>query len=140
MKALMIIAVLTGVLAVTGCGDGNSNNPSAAASPGSTDAAQPGPAPVQQRSVSPTSTFPPDNSGAAFAPDPANPVQNAAIDPPSPPISMSAGVTETVDPPRPASALGQTIAPTNDDTSSVAAEQVTPVVHYPPDPATGSDN
>jgi hypothetical protein len=138
MKASMIFAVLTGVLALTGCGDGNSNNPTT--SQGSTDALQPSPAPVQQSSVSPTSTFPPDNNSAASAPDAANPVQNAAIDPPSPAISMSAGVTETVDPPRPASALGQTIAPTNEDTSSVAAEQVTPVVHYPPDPATGSNN
>jgi hypothetical protein len=61
------------------------------------------------------------------------------IDPPSPAIAMSAGVTETVDPPNPASAPAATMFPPTDDTTSVAAQQLTPVVHYPPDPSGTND-
>jgi hypothetical protein len=62
-----------------------------------------------------------------------------SIDPPSPPVAMSAGVTETVDPPNPASAPASTLFPPTADTTSVAAQQLTPVVHYPPD-LSGTDD
>jgi hypothetical protein len=52
---------------------------------------------------------------------------------------MSAGVTETVDPPNPASAPASTLFPPTADTTSVAAQQLTPVVHYPPD-LSGTDD
>lgn len=148
MKASMIFAVLTSALIITGCGDGDSNSPTASIS--NTEA----PAQAQQSPASPASPVPSpatktsstaDNGSAASAPGGADQstlhvVQDSPIDPPSPPVSMSAGVTETIDPPGTSSPLAQTFAPTNDDSSTVASEQLTPVVHYPPEPAAGSSD
>jgi hypothetical protein len=144
MKASMILAVLTGALLVTGCGDGNSTSPTASLGTADASAQQNAQSPALP-SAPPTDNASADTSNAASAPEIADPravnaTQNSPIDPPSPPVSMSAGVTETIDPPRPASALAQDIAPTNNDTSSVASEQLTPVVHYPLEPAAGSSN
>jgi PBP1b-binding outer membrane lipoprotein LpoB len=142
MKTSMIFAVLTSALIITGCGDGDSSSPTASSGDSSTVAQQSPAAPV----TTPTANTPrADTSNAASTPGAADQstlhvVQDAPIDPPSPAVSMSAGVTETIDPPGTSSPLAQTFAPTNDDTASVASEQLTPVVHYPPEPATSSSN
>jgi hypothetical protein len=142
MKTSMIFAVLTGALIIAGCGDGNSSSPTASID--STNAA------AQQNPMSPlappaANTASANNGSAASTQGAADQSvaragQDSPIDPPSAPISMSAGVTETIDPPGTASPLAQTFAPTNGDTSSVASEQLAPVVHYPPEPAAGSSN
>ncbi|PEH83028.1 hypothetical protein [Burkholderia gladioli] len=87
----------------------------------------------------------PDSSAPGTAPAAAPPTTDAPrdsspIDPPSPAIAMSAGVTETVDPPRAARALAQTINPGHGESAWLASEQSTPVVHYPPEPAADASN
>jgi hypothetical protein len=126
MKRFLILIAISSVSMIAGCGNGDAGNPSPVASQ----------ADASTQANQPPLAVPPPSS--VEAPNPA--VATQAIDPPSPPIAMSAGVTETIDAPRPASALAQTIAPSDDGSSSLASQQVAPVVHYPPDPATGSDD
>src|ERR1700748_938967 len=101
MKTSMIFVVLAGALITAGCGDGNSSSPTASVD--STHAA------AQQSPMAPpatpaANTASANNGDAASAPGAAAPgaarvVQDSPIDPPTPAISMSAGVTETIDPP-----------------------------------------
>jgi hypothetical protein len=119
MKVPVIVFALAAATILAGCGDGSSNDP--ATTFGTSNAsALPSPPSLA-------------GNGSSSPPAPA-----MSIDPPSPPVAMSAGVTETIDPPNPASAPASTMAlPT--DTTSVTAQQLPPVVHYPPDPS-GTDD
>jgi hypothetical protein len=123
MKIPIIGIALAGVTILAGCGNGSSNDPATTVSTTN--------APVNASALPGTRSFPDNSSSSPPAPA-------MSIDPPSPPVAMSAGVTETIDPPNPASAPASTMIPPTDDTTSVAA-QLTPVVHYPPDPS-GTDD
>ncbi|MGJ0522953.1 hypothetical protein [Burkholderia gladioli] len=135
MKESRVLVVLAALLMLAGCDKGN---PAGAAS--------------SRQDFAALSLHPADNAGGAnrfgTAPDssasgtaPADaPHDTSPIDPPSPAIAMSAGVTETVDPPRAARALAPTIDPGHGESAWLAAEQSTPVVHYPPEPAADASN
>ncbi|URV28244.1 hypothetical protein [Burkholderia gladioli] len=141
MKESRVLVVLAAMLMLAGCDKGN---PAGAAS--------------SRQDFAALSLHPADNAGGAnrfgtapdsiapgTAPAAAPPIADAPhdtspIDPPSPAIAMSAGVTETVDPPRAARALAPTIDPGHGESAWLAAEQSTPVVHYPPEPAADASN
>jgi hypothetical protein len=127
MKIPVIGIALAGVAILAGCGNGSSNDPAATISSTNVSANA-----STNLSAVPGPTSLPGNSSSSTPP-------SMSIDPPSPAIAMSAGVTETVDPPNPASAPAATMFPPADDTTSVAAQQLTPVVHYPPDPSGTND-
>jgi hypothetical protein len=126
MKGSLLFIAAMGILMIAGCGGGDADNSS----------------PALPRAEAPTQASP-----SAFPGSP-NPETNQAssnvatptIDPPSPPIAMSAGVTETIDAPLPASPLAQIPTEPGDQLSTVAAQQVSPAVHFPADPSTGSDD
>ncbi len=124
MKIMAIEIALAGVTLLAGCGNGSSNDPASTVS--STNAS------TDASALPAMPSLPGNRSSSLTAPA-------MSIDPPSPPIAMSAGATETVDPPNPASAPASTQFPPTDDTASVAAQQLTPVVHYPPD-SSSTDN
>ncbi|WP_186150632.1 hypothetical protein [Burkholderia gladioli] len=137
MKESRVLVVLAALLMLAGCDKGN---PAGAAS--------------SRQDFAALSLHPADNAGGAnrfgtapdsSAPAAAPPIADAPqdtspIDPPSPAIAMSAGVTETVDPPRAARALAPTIDLGHGESAWLAAEQSTPVVHYPPEPAADASN
>jgi hypothetical protein len=160
MNARVIFVILTGLLVVAGCGDGGSASRPATTSSSTDTSVQPLPAspavstkvaatlssalpasPASSETGTPGTSLDTAAPGAGLAlQSAANVVATPPVDPPSAPLSMSAGVTETVDPPGTSPALAPTIAPSNAEPATVAQEPFTPVVHYPPEPAAGSGN
>lgn len=139
MKIPVMVIALAGVTLIAGCGNGSPNDPATSVSTTNASANESANPSVNGPTNAPTlASTPPLVAGDGNS----NGLPAAAamsIDPPSPPIAMSAGVTVTIDPPNPASAPVITLPPPTDDTTSVAAQQLTPVVHYPPDPS-GTDD
>ncbi|MFX1738982.1 hypothetical protein PXJ20_12850 [Paraburkholderia sp. A1RI_3L] len=135
MKVSTILGVLAVALMLNACD--KTQPPEAAAVQPDVAARSLQPARNAVRQVAGATRF--GGAPSAEIPAPGTPVPST-IDPPSPAISMSAGVTETVDPPRAGPPLAQAVGRSPDGAPWAAAEQSTPVVHYPPEPAADESN